>query len=76
MGRCLQRERLVNTISREVAVIGGSEVKPVGRYALLRRQVPSAVGTRAGGGVFVLRAHRDGLTSIEAILRQGAHVRF
>lgn len=73
---CLQRERLVKTISREVAVIRGGEVKPVGRDALLGGQVPPAVGTRAGGGVFVLHAHGDGLTAVEAGLRQGAHVRF
>lgn len=73
---CLQGERLVKTISREVAVIGGSEVKPVGRYALLGWEVPPAVGTRAGRGVLVLRAHGDGLSAIEAGLRQGAHVLF
>lgn len=76
VGGCLQGERLVKTISGEVAVIGGSEVKPVGCYALLRREVPPAVGTRAGRGVLVLCPHGDGLAAIEAGLRQGAHVLF
>lgn len=76
VGGGLQGERLVKPVSGEVAVIGGSEVKPVGSYPLLRGQVPPAVGTGAGRGVLVLRAHGDGLAAIEAALRQGAHVLF
>lgn len=71
---CLQGEGLVETISREVTIIGGSEVKPVGGHTLLRRQVPAAVRTGAGGGVFVLLAHTDSLAAVEAALGQGAHV--
>lgn len=69
VSRCLQGEGLVETVSGEVPLIGGSEVKPIGGHTLLRRQVPAAVRTRAGGRVFVLLAH-----TIEAALRQGAHV--
>lgn len=71
---CLQREGLVETISGEVTLIGGSEVKPVWSHALLRWQVPAAVRTRAGGWVFVLLAHTDRLAAVEAALGQGAHV--
>lgn len=72
VSRRLQGERFVETISRKVPFVGGREIKPVRRHALLRRQVPAAVG----GRVFVLLAHTDGLAAIEAALRQGAHVLF
>lgn len=71
---CLQGEGLVETISGEVTLIGGSEVKPVGGYALLRWQVPAAMRAGAGGRVFVLLAHADRLAAIEAALWKGAHV--
>lgn len=74
MGRCLQGEGLVETISREVALVGGGEVKSVGGHGLLRRQVPAAVGARAGGGVFVLLAQTDSLATVEAVLGQRTHV--
>lgn len=71
---CLQGERLVEAVSREVAVIRGSEVEPVGGDALLRRQVPAARRTGAGGGVFVLLTHTERVAAVEAALGQGAHV--
>lgn len=71
---CLQGEWLAEPISGEVTLIGGSEVKPVGRHSLLRRQVPATVRTGAGGRVFVLLAHAERLASVEAALGQGAHV--
>lgn len=74
VGGCLQGEGLVETISREVALIGGGEVKSVGGHGLLRRQVPAAVGARAGGGVFVLLAQTKSLTAVEAVLGQRTHV--
>lgn len=74
MGGCLQGEGLVETISRGVALIGGGEVKSVGGHGLLRRQVPAAVGARAGGGVFVLLAQTDSLAAVEAVLGQRTHV--
>lgn len=74
VGGCLQRERFVETISREVPLVWGSEVKPVWGHSLLRRQVPPAVGSRAGGRVFVLLAHAHGVTAVEAALGERAHV--
>lgn len=71
---CLQGERLVETISREVTIIRGSEVEAIGGHTLLRRQIPAAVRTRAGGWVFVLLTHTNRLAAIEAALGQGAHV--
>lgn len=71
---CLQGKGLVETVSGEVPIIGGSEFKPIRGHTLLRRQVPAAVRARAGGWVFVLLAHTQSLTAIEATLRQGAHV--
>lgn len=76
MSRRLQGERFVETISRKVPLVRGREIKPVWRHALLRRQVPAAVGSGVGGWVFVLLAHTNGLAAIEAALRQGAHVLF
>lgn len=74
VGGCLQGEGLVETISREVAVIGGGEFKSVGGHGLLRWQVPAAVGARAGGGVFVLLAQTESLAAVEAVLGQRTHV--
>lgn len=74
--RCLQGERLVETISREVPLIRGSEVKPVWGHSLLWCQVPPAVGSGAGGRVFVLLAHAHGVPAVEAALRKRAHVLF
>lgn len=71
---CLQLEGLVEAVSREVAIIGGSEVEPVGGDALLRRQIPAAGRTWAGGGVFVLLTHTDSIAAVEAALGQGAHI--
>lgn len=76
VSRCLQGEGLVETISREVPLIGGSEVKPIWGHALLRWQVPAAVGTGGCGWVFVLLAHTNVVAAIEAALGQGAHVLF
>lgn len=74
MGRCLQGEWLVETVSGEVPLIGGSKFKPIGGHALLRRQVPTTVGAWARGWVFVLLAHTNRLTGVEATLLQGAHI--
>lgn len=71
---CLQGEGFVEAVPREVPIEGGSEVEPVCGHALLGRQVPAAVGTRAGGRVSVLLAHGHGLAAEEAALGQGAHV--
>lgn len=70
----LQGEGLVEAVSREVAIIRGSEVKPVGGDALLGRQIPAAGRTGAGGGVFVLLTHGDSIAAVEAALGQGAHI--
>lgn len=70
----LQGEGFVEPVSREVPLVGGSEVKTIGGHTLLRRQVPAAVRTRAGGRVFVLLAHTEGLAAVEAALRKRAHV--
>lgn len=74
VSRRLQGEGLVQAISREVALVGGSEVDAVWGHGLLRRQVPAVVRTGAGRGLFVLLAHPDGLAAVEAALGQGAHV--
>lgn len=76
VSRRLQGERLVEAISRKVPLIGGCEVKPVRWYVLLWGQVPATVGSRARGWVFVLLAHADVITAIEAALRQGANILF
>lgn len=46
---CLQGKGLVETVSGEVPIVGGSEFKPIRGHTLLRRQVPAAVRARAGG---------------------------
>lgn len=74
MSGCLQGKGLVETVSGEVPIIGGSEFKAIRGHALLRRQVPAAVRAGARGRVFVLLAHTDGLAAEEAALWQGAHV--
>lgn len=70
----LQGERFVEAVSREIPLIGGSEVKPIGRHTLLGGQVPAAVRPGAGGWVFVLLTHTEGLPAVEAALGQRAHV--
>lgn len=71
---CLQGERFVEAVAGEIPLIGGSEVKPVGSHTLLGGQVPAAVRAGAGGRVFVLLTHADGLPAVEAPLGQGAHI--
>lgn len=73
VSRCLQGEGFVETVSREITLVGGGEVKPIGGNALLR-EVPAAVRAGTGRRVFVLLAHSDRLPAVEATLRQGAHV--
>lgn len=76
VSRCLQWEGLVETITREVPIIGGSEVKAIWGHTLLRWQVPAAVGASTGRWVFVLLTHAYRITAVEAALVQGAHVLF